>query len=107
MDLGVGEMRFIFCGKNTLLVTRNQVSDPRSMDPLVFLIFSIFHREPYGPPLSRSWTQGVQLLDGRGPIAYRVGSIPEFLRKLNATCDFSFVGWGGSGLPSIPILILP
>ena len=64
-----------------------------------FLIFSIFHREPYGPPLGSSWTQGVQLLAGRGPIASRVGSIPEFLRKLNATCDFSVAGGVGPDSP--------
>ena len=35
MDLGVGEMGFIFCGKHPLLVTRTQVSDPGPMGPLV------------------------------------------------------------------------
>ena len=28
MDIGVGEMAFIFCGKHPPLVTRIQVSDP-------------------------------------------------------------------------------
>ena len=35
MDLGVGEMRFIFCGKHPLLVIRTQVSDPGPMRSLV------------------------------------------------------------------------
>ena len=35
MDLGVGEMGFIFCGKHPLLVTRTQVSDPEPMGHLV------------------------------------------------------------------------
>ena len=35
MDLGVGEMGFIFCGKHCLLVTRNQRSDPGPMVPPV------------------------------------------------------------------------
>ena len=35
MDLGVGEMGFIFCGKHHLLVTRTQVSDSGHMDPHV------------------------------------------------------------------------
>ena len=33
MDLSVGEMGFIFCGKHPLLVTRTQVSDPGPMGP--------------------------------------------------------------------------
>ena len=37
MDLGVGEMGFIFCGKHRLLVTRTQVGDPGPMGPRVFL----------------------------------------------------------------------
>ena len=35
MDLGVGEMGFIFCGYHPLLVTRIQVNDPGPMGPLV------------------------------------------------------------------------
>ena len=35
MDLYVGKMEFIFCGKRTLLVTRTHVSDPGSMGPHV------------------------------------------------------------------------
>ena len=35
MDLGVGEMGFIFCGKHPHLVTRTWVSDPGPMGPLV------------------------------------------------------------------------
>ena len=35
MDLSVGEMGFIFCGKHPLLVSRTQVSDPGPNDPLV------------------------------------------------------------------------
>ena len=35
MDLGVGEMGFICCGKHPVLVTRTQVSDPGPMDPLI------------------------------------------------------------------------
>ena len=38
MDLGVGEIEFIFCGKHPLLVTRKstQVRNPEHMGPLVF-----------------------------------------------------------------------
>ena len=36
MDLGVGKMKFIFCGKYPLPVTRIQVSDPGYKSPLVF-----------------------------------------------------------------------
>ena len=38
MDLGVGEMGFIYCGKHPLLVTRTLVRDPGPMDPLVLFI---------------------------------------------------------------------
>ena len=49
MDLSVGEMGFIFCGKHHLLAARTQVSDPGPNDPLVskieylicFLLFTI------------------------------------------------------------------
>ena len=37
MELGVVEMRLIFCGKHPLLVTRTQVSDPGTMGHLVYL----------------------------------------------------------------------
>ena len=35
MVFGVGEMGFIFCGKQPLLVTRTQVTNPGAMGPLV------------------------------------------------------------------------
>ena len=35
MDLGVGEMGFILCGKHPLLMSRIQVSDTGPKDPLV------------------------------------------------------------------------
>ena len=35
MDLGVGEMGFIFCGKHPRFVTRTQVRDPGPMGHLV------------------------------------------------------------------------
>ena len=35
MDLGVGEMTFIFCGKHPLIMTRIQVCDPEPKYPLV------------------------------------------------------------------------
>ena len=41
MDIGVGEMAFIFCGKHPLLVTRTQVSDPGTKSHLfIFKAFS-------------------------------------------------------------------
>ena len=36
MDLGVGEMGFIFCGKHPFLMTRIQASDPGLNSPLVY-----------------------------------------------------------------------
>ena len=39
MDLGVGEMGFIFYGEHPVLVTRTRVSDPGPMGPLVCYIF--------------------------------------------------------------------
>ena len=43
MDLGVGEMRYISCGKHPLLVIRSQVSNPGPMGPLVFVkLLTIF-----------------------------------------------------------------
>ena len=39
MDLGVGEMGFIFCGQHPPLVTRTRVSDPGHMGPLVKLVW--------------------------------------------------------------------
>ena len=36
MDLGVGEMGFIFC-KHPLLVTRTQMSNPGPIGPLVLI----------------------------------------------------------------------
>ena len=38
MDLGVGEMGFIFCGKHPLLVIESQVSDSRLMGSLILFI---------------------------------------------------------------------
>ena len=37
MDLGFGEMGFIFCGKRPLLVTRIQVSDPGPICSLAYV----------------------------------------------------------------------
>ena len=42
MELGVVEMRLIFCGKHPLLVTRTQVSDPGTMGHLVYLLNCVF-----------------------------------------------------------------
>ena len=35
MDLGVGEMGFIFCGKRPFLLTRAQVSNQWPLGPLI------------------------------------------------------------------------
>ena len=43
MDLGVGKMGFIFCGKHPLTVARTQVSDTGSMGPLVNFTFYFLH----------------------------------------------------------------
>ena len=51
---------------------------------LIFiLVINIFHRGMYGPP-------------PRSPIASQGGSVPVFLRKHIATCDFP----GGSVAPA-------
>ena len=52
---------------------------------------SIFHRGSYGPPFRSNWT---------GPIASWRGSVPVFLRKSIATCDF----WVGRLAPVPPLL---
>ena len=52
-----------------------------------FKVINVFHREPYKPP-SRG---------PRDPIASREGSVPVFLRKSLATCDFPGGGGGGGG----------
>ena len=38
MDLGIGEMGFIFCGKHPLLKIRIQVGDLGSKGPLIFVL---------------------------------------------------------------------
>ena len=48
---------------------------------IFFKSFNVFHRRQYGPPLRGYWTRWVQL-----PLDW--GSIPVFLRKHIATCDF-------------------
>ena len=45
---------------------------------------NIFHRGPYRPPSRRN--------------SSRRGSVPEFLRKPIATCDFPAGGGGGGGV---------
>ena len=47
MDLGVGEMGFIFCGTHPLLMTRIEVSNPGPKGPLVYL-GSLFHHKILG-----------------------------------------------------------
>ena len=47
----------------------------------VFLVINVFHRGPFRPPSRSNWIQ-------RGPIVSRGVSVPEFLRKPIATCDF-------------------
>ena len=42
MDLGVGEMGFIFYGKHHLLLTRIQVSDPGPKGPFVSVMRNLF-----------------------------------------------------------------
>ena len=51
--------------------------------PFLFLclVIKVFYRGPYEPAYRSNWTQWVQLL-------LESGSIPEFLRKPIATCDF-------------------
>ena len=46
-------------------------------------VFNVFYRGPYEPPSRSDWTPYP-----RGPIASQGGSVPVFLRKLKATCDF-------------------
>ena len=53
----------------------------------IVLVNNIFHTGPYRPPSRNDWTT-------LGPIASRGGSVPEFLRKHIATCDFPGV-WRG------------
>ena len=44
MDLGVGEIVFLFCGKQPLFMTRTHVSDPGHKGPLVISAVYIFKR---------------------------------------------------------------
>ena len=48
--------------------------------PENIFVINISHRGPNGPPSRSNWTKGVQLL--------LEGSVPVFLRKHIATCDF-------------------
>ena len=53
----------------------------QGVGPDTFLVINVFKRDPYGPP-SRS------NFNPMGPIASEGVSVPEFLRKHIATCDF-------------------
>ena len=48
---------------------------------LIFLVISVFHGGPYGPTL-------VKQLDPMGPAASKGESVPVFLNKHIATCDY-------------------
>ena len=51
MDLGVGEMGFIFCGKHPLLITRIQVSDPGPKG-LLFIVANIADPDEMSHPVA-------------------------------------------------------
>ena len=55
----------------------------------MFIVINVFHRESQAPPATE------------GPKCFSRGSLPVFLRKPIATCEFQ--GWWGSGpLPPPP-----
>ena len=59
-----------------------------------FLVINVFHVGPYEPPSRSNWTVGSN--------CFSRGSVPVFLRKSIATCDFPGVGVRTPYLPLDP-----
>ena len=56
MDLGVGKMGFLICGKHLLFMTRTQVSDPGHKVPLVISAVYILLQARFLSWMQTVWT---------------------------------------------------